>query len=68
MDKNIQSKQESDLNKKEHTEKQDKRNCNKKEEVSYEENTEDEVLKETQKISENIHDKPAEEQQFENKD
>lgn len=68
MDKNIQSKQESDLNKKEHTEKQDKRNYNKKEEVSYEENTEDGALKQTHKISENIHDKPAEEQQFENKD
>jgi len=66
MDKNIQPKQESDLNQKQYPEKRDEGNYNTKEADLYEENIKDGALKPTHKISENIHDKPAEEQQFEN--
>ncbi len=68
MDKNIQPQQESNLNQREQAEKRDKRNDKTKEADSYEENVKDGALKPTNKISKNIHDKPAEEQQFENKD
>lgn len=68
MDKNIQSQQKKDLNQKEQQDKRHKRNYKIKETDSSEENTKDGDLKLTNKISKNIHMKPAEEQQFENKD
>ena len=68
MDKNIQSQQKKDLNQKEQQDKRHKRNYKIKETDSSEENTKDVDLKLTNKISKNIHMKPAEEQQFENKD
>ena len=68
MDKNIQSQQKKDLNQKEQQDKRHKRNYKIKETDSSEENTKDGDLKLTNKISNNIHMKPAEEQQFENKD
>jgi hypothetical protein len=68
MDKNIQPQQKEDLNHKEHPEKRDKRNYKTNEVDSSEENTKDGDLKPTNNISVNIHIKPAEEQQFENKD
>ena len=68
MDKNIQSQQKKDLNQKEQQDKRHKRNYKIKETGSSEENTKDGDLKLTNKISNNIHMKPAEEQQFENKD
>ncbi|MDZ4793270.1 MAG: hypothetical protein SGI83_03245 [Bacteroidota bacterium] len=68
MNKNMQPQKESDLNKKEHPYTQDKRNYKKKEADSSEKNTKDGDLKLTKKISQNIHTKPAEEQQFETKD
>lgn len=63
--KNIQPEQEATFNQEE--DKLDKEN-NKTEADSYKENTNDGYLKPTKKISENIHTKPAEEQQFENKE
>ena len=68
MDKNIQSQQKKDLNQKEQHYKRHKRNYKIKETDSFEKNTKDGDLKLTNKISKNIHMKPAEEQQFENKD
>lgn len=68
MDKNIQSQQKKDLNQKEQQDKRHKRNYKIKETDSSEENTKDGDLKLTNKISKNIHMKPAKEQQFENKD
>jgi len=65
LNKNIQPEQESDLNQKDH--KQDKRNYRTKECISTERDMKEGDLKPTNKISENIHTKPAEEQQFENK-
>ncbi len=68
MDKNIQSQQKKDLNQKEQQDKRHKRNYKIKETDSFEKNTKDGDLKLTNKISKNIHMKPVEEQQFENKD
>jgi len=68
MDKNIHPEQLPNLNQEEHTDKPGKRNYKTKEIDSSEENTKDADLKPSNKISENIHTKPAEEQQFENKD
>lgn len=68
MDKNIQSQQKKDLNQEEQQDKRHKRNYKIKETDSSEENTKDGDLKLTNKISKNIHMKPAKEQQFENKD
>ena len=68
MDKNIQSQQKKDLNQKEQPDKRHKRNYKIKETDWSEDNTKDGDLKLTNKISNNIHMKLAEEQQFENTD
>jgi hypothetical protein len=60
--KNVRPEQESDLNQKEHL---DKRNDKTKETDSTERSTKQGDLNPTNKISENIHILPAEEQQFE---
>ena len=64
--KNIQPEQEAHLDKKKHE--GDEANYKTKEADSPELNTKDEDLKPTSKIPENIHTKPAEEQQFENEE
>ena len=60
--KNVQPEQESDLNQKGHS---DKRNDKTKETDFTEPSSKHGDLKPTNKISENIHTLPAEEQQFE---
>lgn len=65
MVKNIQPQQKSGLNLKEHPDKRNKKNYKIKENDSSRRNTKDGELKPINKISENIHTEPAEEQQFE---
>ncbi len=66
MDKNIQPQDKVNLNQKEHLDRRTEINPIVKEADLTEVNTNDGGLKLTNKISKNIHIKPAEEQQFEN--